>query len=221
MDGDVMLALLVGHPAPWVPEDLDRFDRDDGWRVEILDGTLVVGHHPATLASWTPEDLDSLPESNLFEIIDGQLFVNSQPNPLHQTVADELRTVLKTQIPHDLIAIREIDVALMDSLVGPDLSIVKRAEIEWTVNDQQASTAVLVIEVASPTTQRTDRLVKAEKYAEAGIPGYWRVDLDPIRVIAYALRDGVYAELGNWDAGETFEVDEPVRVRFDPAELLP
>ena len=219
MDGDPLLSLLLDHPEPWTSEDLQRFP--EKFRAEVIDGMLIVESNPFGNRNWTREDLARLPEGNLFEIIDGVLFVNAQPNPLHQSVADELCTVLKAQIPGDLVAIREIGIELTESTVGPDISLMRRTEIKWTDNEQPASSAVLVVEVASPTTERKDRLLKAEKYAEAGIPGYWRVELDPITVIAYALRDGAYVELGRWTEGETVEVDEPVQVRFDPATLLP
>ncbi len=216
-----MLSLLMDHLEPWTPEELARFDRDDGWRVEVIDGTLIVERDPTTWLSWKPEDLARFPEGNLFEVIDGLLFVNAQPNILHQMIADELRAILKAQLPRDVVPVREIGVRLVDALVGPDITLVKRTEVQPRASEQKASATVLVVEVASPTTERTDRTVKSEKYAEAGIPGYWRVELDPIKVIAYVLRDGTYAELGAWGAGETVVVEEPVQVRFDPAELLP
>ncbi len=215
-----MLAMLVDHPAPWTPADLQRFPGGQGWKVEVIDGTLVVERDPATWAPWRPEDLARFPEGNRFEVIDGLLFVNAQPNTLHQMVADELRAVLKAQLSTELLAVREIGVRLVGSIVGPDLTVVRRATIDPAANEQPASAAVLVVEVASPTTRRTDRTLKAEKYAEAGIPGYWRVELDPVTVIASVLRDGAYAEVGRWRVGETVALDAPVRVRFDPAVLV-
>ena len=219
-----MLDLLVDHPEPWTPEDLARFSREDGWRVEVIDGTLIVGCNPETYADWTPEDLARFPESPLFEVLDGLLFVNAAPNYWHQEVADNLLIVLRRQLDRSYRVNRELGISLVTpprSTAIPDLVILDTERIQLTANEQPSSIVHVVVEVASPTTERTDRLFKAEKYAEAGIPGYWRVELDPIKVIAYALRDGAYAELGAWTAGETVEVDEPVRVRFDPAVLLP
>ena len=34
----------------------------------------------------------------------------------------------------------------------------------------------LVTEILSPTTQRTDRVVKAQLYAKYGVPNYWLLD---------------------------------------------
>ena len=214
-----MASLLDDHFAPWTADDLDRFP--EGWQVEIMEGTLVVDHNPETRGPWTSADLDLFPESNRFEVIDGRLYVNAQPNLLHQMVADRLRSLLETQLSDDLLVVREIGVTMTRSHLGPDISLVRRADAAWHAKQQPASAAVLVVEVASPTTRRKDRVLKFDKYAEAGIPGYWRVDLDPVAVVAYALRDGGYVELGAWREGETVTVDEPVSVRFDPADLLP
>jgi len=224
MDGDPMLALLLDHPEPWTPEDLDRFPEGEGWRVEIVDGTLIVDHDPRTLRAWTPEDLARFPESTRFEVLDGLLFVNAAPSYRHQDVADNLLVVLRRQLDPSLRANRELGLSLPvppRSTAIPDLVILDAARVRPEANEQPAAIVHVVVEIASPTTYQTDRTVKSDKYAQAGIPGYWRVELDPIRVIAYALREDAYAELGAWTSGETVEVDEPVRVRFDPGVLLP
>lgn len=135
--------------------------------------TLLETH----AGEWTPADLDVLPEHWKVELLDGTLIVNAQPMPVHIVVG------------HRLVRI------LGDSL-GDDYELL-------------------------PSTAAIDRTIKAERYAAAGIPGYWRVELDPITVIAYSLREGTYAELGSWSAGETVEVEEPLRVSVDPAVLLP
>lgn len=222
MDGDPVLDLLVDHPEPWTPEDLARFPREDGWRVEVIDGTLIVGCNPATFDDWTPEDLDRFPESTLFEVLDGLLFVNAAPNYRHQDVADNLRSVLRDRLDRSHAVTREVGISLPApprSTAIPDVVVLDADRVQHDSNVQDPTIVQVVVEVASPSTHLVDRTFKAEKYAEAGIPGYWRVELDPIGVIAYALRDGTYVELGRWGAGETVEVDEPVRVSFDPAVL--
>ncbi len=41
---------------------------------------------------------------------------------------------------------------------------------------------LLVVEVVSPGSETTDRIVKAEQYARAGISYYWRVEQPPAGV---------------------------------------
>ncbi|MBM7516765.1 Uma2 family endonuclease [Nocardioides nitrophenolicus] len=137
---------------------------------------------------------------------------------------DNLLVVLRRQLEPPLRANRELGLSLPvppRSTTIPDLVILDAARVRPEANEQPPAIVHVVVEIASPATYRKDRTVKSDKCAQAGIPGYWRVELDPIRVIAYALREDTYAELGAWTAGETVEVDEPVRVRFDPGALLP
>ena len=54
----------------------------------------------------------------------------------------------------------------------------------------------LVVEVMSPSSRKTDLFAKPGEYAEAGIPLFWRLDLDPEPLLhAFALADGRYAEV--------------------------
>lgn len=217
----MLVALLDDHFDEWTVEELAAFPPDLPWQCEIIDGTLIIDGNPLTGEEWRPEDLRLFSDSNRFEVIDGLLFVNAQANPLHHYVADRLRAVLEEEIGPEVVVLREIGIGADRSAVGPDISVINRAAVRWTSTPQPASDAVLVVEVASPSSWLKDRTIKAAKYAEAGIPGYWRVEPDPMRVIAYALRDGEYVELGSWGPGETVTVEEPVRVGFDPAVLLP
>jgi Uma2 family endonuclease len=57
---------------------------------------------------------------------------------------------------------------------------------------------VVAVEIASPTSQRTDRIAKRKDYADAGIPHYWIVDLDePVSLLACHLA----GEVGYVDGG--------------------
>jgi Uma2 family endonuclease len=56
-----------------------------------------------------------------------------------------------------------------------------------------AHDVVVAVEIVSPGTKVTDPVTKPAEYAEAGIPGYWIVDLDPpvVTMTAQVLVDGV------------------------------
>lgn len=60
-------------------------------------------------------------------------------------------------------------------MVGDSLLIVHRAEtIDLTPTRPEH--VLLVVEVVSPGSETTDRIVKVDQYAKAGIPFYWRVE---------------------------------------------
>ena len=83
----------------------------------------------------------------------------------------------------------------------------------------------LAVEIASPSSVTTYRVLKAELYAAAGVEHYWRVEFTSddrhatCLVIAYRLIDGRYDEVQRAGAGELFEVHEPVDIGFDPVVL--
>jgi Uma2 family endonuclease len=80
----------------------------------------------------------------------------------------------------------------------PDLAVV-RVDVEATRSNRNPyapSAFGLVGEVVSPRTRKIDRFAKPGEYAEAGIPIYWRIELDPgPRLHAYLLREGSYVEV--------------------------
>jgi len=83
----------------------------------------------------------------------------------------------------------------------------------------RASEVVLVVEIASPGSRRTDNVIKRAEYADAGIPHYWILDLDP----PVSLLDCHLAEdFGYQDGGGctgVFETTEPFSVRVQLGRL--
>lgn len=177
--------------------------------------TLLESH----TGEWTSADLDLLPDHWKAELLDGTLIVNAKPTPIHDIAAQRLVRILERALDPALEPVTDIMLDLGTAELAPDVAVVERDRIDVHANVNPASVARLVVEVTSPSTATIDRTIKPERYAAAGIAGYWRVELDPITVIAYVLRDGTYAAAGTWHAGETVEVDEPFPISFDPAAL--
>jgi Uma2 family endonuclease len=187
-----------------------------------MEGDTVATLLESHIGPWSPSDLDLLPEHWKVELLDGILLVNAQPMPLHIAAARRLTRLLEDAAESDWELLPGVMLDLGETRFAPDVAVARKNRVAWGAKHQSPDAFVLVAEVASPSTRVVDRTVKAEKYAEAGIPAYWRIDLDPVvTVVAHALRGGAYVELGSWRAGETVTVDDPVRVRFDPADLLP
>lgn len=101
----------------------------------------------------------------------------------------------------------------------------------WTVDDLdrlpddvQPEDVLLVAEVISASNAGIDRREKPIRYAEVGIPHFWRVELEGDRapyVVRYGLDDSgaKYVELGTVHAGEEETVDLGFPVTLRPAEL--
>jgi len=122
-------------------------------------------------------------EGQRVELLDGVLVEMSRQSPAHTLVITRLmrhfaatpRWWTRVQMP---VEVRP------DSEPEPDLMIVA----DEPSPDQHPSTGLLVIEVAV-SSQMIDRNVKAAKYAAAGIPTYWLVDL-PARLIEVRTEPG-------------------------------
>jgi Uma2 family endonuclease len=119
-------------------------------------------------------DAGVLGEDDRVELVDGVLVDMSPPGAAHSAVVAWLTR-------HFVSAVQEREVRVQDLLLVeggflmPDLMVV-----DPLPRDRQPATAALVIEV-SVTTQRYDA-AKAARYARAGVPEYWVVDV-PARTV--------------------------------------
>ncbi|MFF5211844.1 Uma2 family endonuclease [Streptosporangium sp. NPDC000396] len=87
----------------------------------------------------------------------------------------------------------------------------------------------VVAEITLASTASTDRIIKPAKYAAAGIPHFWRIEMRPFRgqgndalpvVFTYTLdENGEYQLVHRVSAGMTADLTEPFKLRLDPAAL--
>ncbi|GAA0930740.1 Uma2 family endonuclease [Streptomyces thermoalcalitolerans] len=128
---------------------------------------------------WTADDLDRLP--NLpphTELIDGSLvFVSPQTN-FHSRAVRLLDNALLDQVPDELDVIREMTIKLdKRNRPEPDVLVFR---VDADTGPKQTwyrpEDVVIAVEVVSEDSEVRDREVKPRKYAQAGIPHYWRVE---------------------------------------------
>ena len=131
---------------------------------------------------WTVEELYSLPEDgNKYEIIHGDLFVTPVPTPSHETILARLTRMLDPYVEanrlgcvyHPRAAIAVSD----DTEVEPDL-MVRQPPTDLGATWRDVPLPILIVEVASDSTRRRDRVHKRNLYDELGIAEYWMVDRD-------------------------------------------
>lgn len=129
---------------------------------------------------YTVDDLFTLPGLPPHtELIDGSLVFVSPQRYFHSKMIDLLAAGLSRTVPRTLKAVREMTVVL-DPRNGPepDLSLV-RAEAVTGMEQMKfaAADVLLAIEVVSPDSEARDRDTKPHKYAAAGIPNFWLVEM--------------------------------------------
>jgi Uma2 family endonuclease len=76
-----------------------------------------------------------------------------------------------------------------------------------------------VVEIVSPSAQAIDRAIKPGMYAAAGIPTYWRVELDLPKIVVFSLSRGRYVTRTTLTAGTTGRITRPFAVELDPAQI--
>jgi Uma2 family endonuclease len=134
---------------------------------------------PAPHTDWTADMVRALPEDgNRYEVIDGVLLVSPSPDNPHQRAVRQLLFALHPYCEqHDLgealSSPSDVELSPKD-LVQPDVFVTR--EITSSRND--ARDLRLAVEVLSPSSRHTDRLVKRPRYQRERIPEVWIVDLD-------------------------------------------
>lgn len=171
---------------------------------------------------WTIADMEGLPEIGpRYELVDGVPRVMAPPKIKHQRALKRLDAIVEAAAPDEVIVMQAIGVVLApDQCPVPDLVVVRTddAEESWCV---AADLVAMVAEVVSPSTRADDRFRKPAQYAQAGIPVYLRVELEPVHVIAYAVdEDGLYVETARAEPGQLLSLETPFPITLDPADLL-
>lgn len=113
------------------------------------------------------------------ELIDGSLVFVGPQRDFHTLVMDLLVNGLRVHVPEDLRVRREMAVVLSKRTVPePDIVLVKAKAITGRLQTRyDAVDILLAVEVVSPDSEDRDRDTKPHKYAAAGIPHFWRVEM--------------------------------------------
>lgn len=123
-----------------------------------------------------------------WELQEGNLVMSPSPSPDHMLASYEMCDQLKAQLPDTLVVVPDVDIDLEfgrgdepGTSRRPDLVVVERSAVQRVRAEGgllRASEVLLVVEILSPGSRRTDCVVKRAEYADAGIPHYWIVDLE-------------------------------------------
>ena len=179
---------------------------------------------------YTLYDLDALPEDGKrYELADGWL-TELSPSPWHDHAADRLKDILKhaaaTAGAEVYVAGGSNDIATPAGVRKPDAFIVPRdvarTAISGKVRTYYASDLLLVAEVISPRSgsEQVDRVRKVREYAQAGIPAYWIIDLEPEpKITIVTLHGSNYVLDSEVRAGHILTASQPYLISFDPAAL--
>ncbi len=170
---------------------------------------------------WTIADVDALPENGLlYELVDGVPRVMTPPKLKHQQAQRRVVNKLEDAASPGFVVAECIGVILADDQRPiPDFVVID-------INDEELSNVPvehvrLAGEVVSRSSRSDDRFRKPAQYAQAGIPVFLRIELDPPHIVAYGIgEDGLYVEVGRAEPRQVLRLTEPFPVTLDPAALL-
>ena len=111
------------------------------------------------------------------ELIDGEIFEMSPVGSLHVRCVNFLTRYLVRKLGDEyLVSIQNPIISAFDTEPQPDLTILRYKEDFYKDNLPTGLDTIIVVEVAD-TSASFDRNRKFPKYAQAGIPEAWLIDL--------------------------------------------
>ena len=135
-------------------------------------------------------------EDDRVELIDGEIITMSPIGPRHTASVKRLNTFLvRKTFGLALIGVQDPIHLNQYSAPQPDISILKFHADYYASGHPEPENILIAIEVADSSVDY-DRQIKFPKYAEAGIPEAWLVDLVNDRIEIHALpNEGIYQEV--------------------------
>ncbi|MDR3601609.1 MAG: Uma2 family endonuclease [Desulfosporosinus sp.] len=146
----------------------------------------------------TYSDYLTYPDDERWEIIDGVPYMQSAPTWQHQSISRELLRQFSNYLlqkscevfsaPFDLrLSKAEIKDENVVDVYQPDLVVIcDKSQLKGT---GYSGIPNLVIEILSPSTAKTDRLLKFNMYEKFGVQEYWIVEPDMKLVSVFILQD--------------------------------
>ncbi|PYR51992.1 MAG: hypothetical protein DMF95_07375 [Acidobacteria bacterium] len=177
---------------------------------------LVPARRPATY-----DDLLSVPDHLVAEILDGDLHASPRPSVAHTIATTSLSAFVVGPFDHGRGGpggwwiLGEPELHLGDDVVVPDLAGWRRARLAEMPRGAFLSVAPdWVCETVSPSIERIDRGQKLAIYARESVSSIWLVNPLSETLEAYRLEQGRWLLL-NTHAGDVSARIEP----FDAIEL--
>ncbi|MFI1531215.1 Uma2 family endonuclease [Streptomyces griseus] len=134
---------------------------------------------PWTRTRISAEQYDSWSEEQCagIEIVEGLVVVSPSASKRRNRLARILANALDAAAGADWNGDTDFDVRLRDAPLTnrrPDVILYRAETIDLTPTRPEH--VLLVVEMVSPRAEATAPTAKADQYAEAGIPFYWRVE---------------------------------------------
>lgn len=154
--------------------------------------------------TYTSKDYWNLPDGQRAELIDGQLYDMAPPSFIHQKLVQQLGRVIGNHIDANEGTCEVVPAPFAVNLnaddkiwVEPDISVICDRN---KISDKGCKGAPdWIIEVTSPSSTRTDYIIKLFKYRTAGVREYWIVNPAKSVVQTYVFEGDEEVNLFSFD----------------------
>ena len=136
------------------------------------------------------------PDSGNYELHNGQIIYMASPTPLHQEVAGELYSDIKSFVKANKLG--KVYIAPLDTLFDkfntfqPDVLFISKERLEIIGEKKMEAAPDLVVEVLSKGNTRKEMLHKKNTYESFGVKEYWLIDLKKEAITQHILEKGAY-----------------------------
>jgi Uma2 family endonuclease len=168
-----------------------------------------------TTQRWTIADLEQIEQpldDTRYELIDGELYVSTQPDWRHQFIGTRIAIVLSAwsdRTRRGLAVIAPGVIFSPENAVAPDVVWVRSERMSTVLRDDGKlhSAPDLMVEILSPGTrnQQRDRVKKLALYAKWGVLEYWIVNWRARQIEVYRREQDELRRVGVWAASDTVE----------------
>ncbi len=136
-------------------------------------------------------------EDRKMEFINGETYFQSPVKLQHNEAGKLLLILMHTYVKANslgFVGYEKMLVSLTRNDYEPDICFWRKEKSsQFKPHQMQFPAPDMVVEILSDSTEKIDRGVKFEDYAQHGISEYWIVDADKETVEQYILEEGKYA----------------------------
>jgi Uma2 family endonuclease len=163
---------------------------------------------------WTSADLELLQhDDNRYEIIDGELYVTTQPSWDHQFSGGLIFMALQSWSAQSGLGQANLAPGVIfseDNAVAPDVIWVSHSRLTGALDDagHLHITPELIVEILSPGIKNVqrDREAKLKLYSERGVTEYWIADSRLGLIERYRRENAVLQLVETLQAADTLQL---------------
>lgn len=180
---------------------------------------------PESKKKYTYADYLTWPEGERWEIIDGVPYQQAAPSTVHQEILMELARQIANYLKDKSCKVypapfcvrltkgNEISNEDIKKVVEPDITIV----CDQSKVDEQGCNGApdMIVEIISPSSIKTDRIIKFNIYEKAGVKEYWIVEPEGKIVSVFLLQENV-----RYGRQEIYSEEDQITLNIIPDLLI-